>query len=98
MALQSPALLHAMLALGSLHIAKLQRVPITASLKHYAVSLRRLAKSTSSPTRRNYPATLASCMLLAFYECWCADHQKWTNHLIGAKRLLQEIDFKNMTN
>ena len=86
-----------MLALASLHIAKLQNGPITASLKHYAISLRRIAKSLGSPSRRGQPATLAASMLLAFYECWCADHQKWSNHLLGAKQLVREIDFAGMT-
>ena len=86
-----------MLALASLHIAKLQNGPMTASLKHYAISLRRVAKSLSSPSRRGQPSTLAASMLLAFYECWCADHQKWSNHLLGAKQLVREIDFAGMT-
>jgi hypothetical protein len=86
-----------MLALASLHIAKLQNGPITVSLKHYAIGLRRVAKSVSLPSRRGQPATLAAAMLLAFYECWCADHQKWSNHLLGAKQLVREIDFAGMT-
>jgi hypothetical protein len=86
-----------MLALASLHIAKLQNGPITASLKHYAISLRRVAKSVSLPTRRGQPATLAAAMLLAFYECWCADHQKWSNHVLGARMLVREIDFAGTT-
>ena len=36
-------------------------------------------------------------MLLAFYEVWCADHQKWTNHLLGARMLVREIDFAGTT-
>jgi hypothetical protein len=36
-------------------------------------------------------------LLLAFYECWSADHQKWSNHLLGAKQLVREIDFVGMT-
>jgi hypothetical protein len=36
-------------------------------------------------------------MLLAFYECWSADHQKWSNHLLGAKHLVRLIDFAGMT-
>lgn len=36
-------------------------------------------------------------MLLAFFECWTADHQKWTNHLLGARQLVREIDFVGMT-
>ncbi|KAE8447812.1 hypothetical protein EG329_010206 [Mollisiaceae sp. DMI_Dod_QoI] len=97
LALQNPGLLHAMLAIASLHIAKLQNGPITASFKHYALSLRRVAKSVSLPTRRGHPATLAAALLLAFYECWSADHQKWTNHLLGARQLVREIGFAEMT-
>ncbi|PBP21064.1 hypothetical protein BUE80_DR008087 [Diplocarpon rosae] len=96
-ALQNSALLHAMLAITSLHISKLQNGPITASYKHYALSLRRVAKSVSLPTRRGHPATLAAALLLAFYECWLADHQKWSNHLFGAKQLIKEIDFAGLT-
>ncbi|KAM0309913.1 hypothetical protein ACHAO8_008594 [Botrytis cinerea] len=97
LALKNEALLHAMLACASLHIAKLQNTHITASLKHYAISLRRIAKSVCVPGRREHPATLAATMLLAFYECWCADHQKWSNHLLGARTLVRDIDFTGMT-
>jgi hypothetical protein len=97
LALQNQGLLHAMLAVASLHIAKLQDGPITASLKHYAFGLRKVAKSVSFHSRRGHPATLAAAMLLAFYECWSADHQKWSNHLLGAKMLVKEIDFAGMT-
>jgi hypothetical protein len=86
-----------MLALGSLHIAKLQNGPIAASLKHYAIGLRRVAKCVSLYSRRRQPATLAAAMLLAFYEVWSADHQKWSNHILGAKQLVKEIDFAGMT-
>ncbi|KAF4626152.1 hypothetical protein G7Y89_g12008 [Cudoniella acicularis] len=97
LALQNPALLHAMLALSSLHIAKLQNRPITASLKHYAIGIRRVAKCVSLPSKREQPATLAASLLLAFYECWSADHQKWSNHILGARQLVREIDFLGMT-
>ncbi|KAH8648788.1 hypothetical protein BGZ60DRAFT_474269 [Tricladium varicosporioides] len=97
LALSNPALLHAMLALGCLHIAKLQNRPITASLKHYAIGLRRVAKCVSLPSKRGQPATLAAALLLAFYECWSADHQKWSNHVLGARQLVREIDFSGMT-
>ncbi|KAL2061838.1 hypothetical protein VTL71DRAFT_7216 [Oculimacula yallundae] len=97
LALNNPALLHAMLAIASLHISKLQGGPITASYKHYALSLRRIGKCLSLPNRRGQPATLAAALLLAFYECWAADHQKWSNHLLGAKVLVKEIEFAAMT-
>jgi hypothetical protein len=82
-----------MLAIAALHIAKLQNGPVTASLKHYAISLRRVGKLINIPERQKQPATLAAAMLLAFYECWCADHQKWSNHVLGARQLLRVIDF-----
>jgi Fungal specific transcription factor domain len=96
-ALGNQALLHAMLALGSLHIARVQDGSITASLKHYHIALRRIAKNVSLPTRRSQPATLAATMLLGWYEVMSSDHQKWSNHVLGAKQLLKEIDFAGMT-
>ncbi len=97
LALNNQALLHAMLAIGSLHMALLQDAPITASLKHYHIALRRVAKSVRLPTRRGQPGTLAATMMLGWYELMSADHQKWSNHLLGAKQLLKEIDFAGMT-
>ncbi|CAG8961002.1 hypothetical protein HYFRA_00002542 [Hymenoscyphus fraxineus] len=96
LALRNPALLHSMLAIASLHIAQVQNGPVTASLKHYAISLRRVGKLISSP-KQSEPATLAAALLLAFYECWCADHQKWSNHVMGARQLIRFIDFAGMT-
>jgi hypothetical protein len=86
-----------MLAIASLHIAKLQNGPVSASLKHYAIGLRSVGKLINHPERQREPATLAAAMLLAFYECWCADHQKWSNHLLGARQLLRVIDFADMS-
>lgn len=97
MALTNQALLHACLAISSLHIAKLQGRPVIASLKHYHISLRRIARSVSLPTRRGHPAVVAATMLLGYYEVMAADHQKWTNHLLGAKQLLREIDYVGFT-
>jgi hypothetical protein len=82
-----------MLALAALHVSQLQDVPVTKSLRHYHISLRRVAKSLGNDVQRAKPATLAAAMLLSFYELWCADHQKWSNHLLGAKHLLININF-----
>ncbi|KAH8804982.1 hypothetical protein F5884DRAFT_859599 [Xylogone sp. PMI_703] len=97
LALQDQALLHAMLALASLHIAKLQNGPVTSCLKHCAIAIRRIAKNVASPSRVSHPATLAATLLLGFYECWCGDHQKWCNHLLGARQLLKQVDYSGMT-
>ncbi|CAK7209878.1 hypothetical protein SCUCBS95973_000590 [Sporothrix curviconia] len=96
-ALNHPALLQAMLALGSLQMARLQGAPHTASMKHYHLSLRRIARNCGSPSRRVQPATLAATMLLGFYEVWNSDHDKWCKHLWGARAILREIPIKDMT-
>ncbi|ERT00892.1 hypothetical protein HMPREF1624_02126 [Sporothrix schenckii ATCC 58251] len=96
-ALNHPALLQAMLALGSLQMARLQGAPHTASMKHYHLSLRRIARNCGSPSRRVQPATLAATMLLGFYEVWNSDHDKWCKHLWGARAILREIPIRDMT-
>jgi hypothetical protein len=96
-ALRNHALLHAMLAMASLHIAKLQNGPIMASLKHYHLAIRKLAKNVGLPTRRKQLATLATTLLLGYYEVMSADHSKWCDHLLGAHQLIKQIDFAGMT-
>ncbi|KAL9036462.1 MAG: hypothetical protein Q9180_004288 [Flavoplaca navasiana] len=97
MALSNQALLHAQLALASLHIAKLQQTSATPSLKHYHYALRRVAKAVGHPTKRREIATLAATLLLGFFELTTAEHNKWNSHLAGAKELILEIDFAGMT-
>ncbi|TLS27853.1 hypothetical protein PpBr36_01761 [Pyricularia pennisetigena] len=97
-AFHHPALLQAMLALGSLQMATLQNAPTTASMKHYHLSLRRIAKNYQSPSKRTSPATLAATLLLGFYEVWNSDHEKWCKHLWGARAILKEIPLRSMTN
>ncbi|MCJ1434588.1 hypothetical protein MMC27_003957 [Xylographa pallens] len=96
-ALSSQALLHAMLALASLHIASLQRTPQTASLRHYHFALRRLTKALANPSKRTDIATIAATLILGHYEATSAEHSKWNKHLAGARQLLMEVDFKGMT-
>ncbi|KAI0909325.1 hypothetical protein F4823DRAFT_443433 [Ustulina deusta] len=97
MSFSHPALLQAMLALGSLQIAKLQKVPPTASLKHYHLALRRIAKNVTRPARRTQTANLAATLILAFYEVWNSDHDKWCSHLLGARWIIKEIPLSEMT-
>ncbi|KAI5868638.1 hypothetical protein GGS23DRAFT_41290 [Durotheca rogersii] len=92
-----PALLHAILAIASLQIAKLQGVPPTTSLKHYHLALRRIARNVSRPNRRAQPSNLAATLALAFYEVWNSDHDKWSRHLLGARLILKDIPFAAMT-
>lgn len=85
-----------MLALASLQVSKLQETPPTAAHKHYHISLRRIARNVDTPSRRLQPATLAATLLLAYFEVWNSEHQKWCSHLYGARTLFTEIDLRNM--
>ncbi|KAM7212329.1 fungal transcriptional regulatory-like protein [Rhypophila decipiens] len=92
-----PALMQGMLALGSLQIAKRQGLPPTAAMKHYHLSLRRIAKNYQSHIKRTQPATLAATLLLGFYEVWNSDHEKWCKHMWGARAILREVPLQQMT-
>ncbi|KAK9849889.1 Fungal transcriptional regulatory protein [Penicillium brevicompactum] len=92
-ALENPALLQAILAVSSLHIAYLQQVPSTVSLKHYHYALKRVGSAVGLPLRRKQVGTLAATLLLGYYEVVSADHSKWNNHVAGSAHLIREIDF-----
>lgn len=92
-ALEHPALLQAILAVSSLHIAYLQQVPSTVSLKHYHYALKRVGSAVGLPLRRKQVGTLAATLLLGYYEVVSADHSKWNNHVAGSAHLIREIDF-----
>lgn len=97
LALGHPPLLHAILALSSLHIAKLTKGPNHPSFLHYHIALRRLGRSIADDRKRGHVATLAATLILAYYETMAAEHEKWASHIHGAKQLLQEIDFVELT-
>ncbi|KAK4165991.1 transcriptional regulatory protein moc3 [Cladorrhinum sp. PSN259] len=97
MAFNHPALMQAILAMGSLQMAKLQGTPPTAAMKHYHLSLRRVAKNYQSLTKRTQPATLAATLLLGFYEVWNSDHDKWCKHMWGGSAIIKEIPFRRLT-
>jgi hypothetical protein len=96
MGLHHQGLLHAMLALASLHIAKLQGASITPSLKHYAYALKSIHHCVGHPKKRHLMSTIAATLLLGYYEVMTADHLKWNSHLLGAKQLIIEIDLAGM--
>ncbi|KXJ92289.1 hypothetical protein Micbo1qcDRAFT_162501 [Microdochium bolleyi] len=92
-----PALLQAILAMASLQIARLERNQPTASLKHYHLALRRIARNVGRPARRAQPANLAATLLLAYWEVWNSDHEKWCKHLLGARWIMKDIPFLSMS-
>ncbi|RDA83204.1 hypothetical protein CP532_1231 [Ophiocordyceps camponoti-leonardi (nom. inval.)] len=97
LSLNHPGLLHAIMAIASLQIAKIQGTPATAALKHYHLSIRRIAKNIRSPLRRSKLSTLAATLLLAYFEVWSSDHTKWCSHLFGARLLFREIALRDMS-
>ncbi len=98
MALRNRGLLHAMLALASLHVARLTSASITPSIQHYAWALKRIHAVVAEKGKKRYEiSTIAASMLLGFYEILTADHVKWNTHLMGAKQLFLETDFCTMT-
>lgn len=93
-AFHHPGLLHAMLALASFQLAKIQnQIPI-AAIRHYSRAIRRVAKNVNSPSRRTHLATLAATLLLGYFEVWMSDHKNWCKHLNGAGILLREIPLR----
>ncbi|CAI6337181.1 unnamed protein product [Periconia digitata] len=96
-ALGNQALLQAMLAMASLHIAKLQKGSVTPSYKHYAFALKRLGRSLANPKKRLSIATFAASVLLGFYEVMTAEHTKWSTHVVGCAQLISELDFPSLT-
>ncbi|KAF4513515.1 hypothetical protein G6O67_000779 [Ophiocordyceps sinensis] len=92
-----PGLLHAIMAIASLQIAKLRGTPATEALKHYHLSIRRIAKNVKTPLGRTKLSTLAATLLLAYFEVWSSDHTKWCSHLFGARLLFREIALRDMS-
>ena len=95
-ALHHQGLLHAMLALASLHIARLQGASLTPSMQHYAWALKRVHNCVGNEKKRYKLTTIAASMLLGFYEVMTADHMKWNMHLSGSRQLFVETDFVTM--
>lgn len=95
--MKHPALLHAILALGSLQMAEYQGQTATVSMLHYHLSIRRSAKNYQKPDRLTQPATLAAVLLLGFYEVWTTNHEKWCSHMLGASAIIKETRFREMS-
>lgn len=69
----------------------------TASWLHYQLCIRRSSKNYQSSIRRAHPATLAATLILGFYEVWSSNHEKWCTHLLGARQLIRETPFSEMS-
>ncbi|KAJ9609854.1 hypothetical protein H2200_006183 [Cladophialophora chaetospira] len=96
LALGNAALAHAMLALGALHLAKLNNTTENPAIKHFTYAVRRVGKLLGLPQRRHEITTLATVMLLGYYEVVAGDHSRWNLHLSGAARLVLEHDYAGL--
>lgn len=85
------------MAVGSLQIATLQSTPAIAALRHYHCSIRRNARNVSTPVRNTKPTTVATTLILAYFEVWSSDHTKWCNHLLGGRLLFKQIPLRRMS-
>jgi hypothetical protein len=97
LALSHAALAHAILAIGALHLAKLNNTSEGAAIKHFTYAVRRVGKLLGLPQRRHEATTLATVMLLAYFEVVSGDHSRWNLHLSGAARLIMEHDYAGLT-
>lgn len=68
LAVQSPALLHAMAAVAAGHLARGQNQHQFAAAKHYSMALRGLTAILSDPVSAKSDAALGACLLLCVYE------------------------------
>ncbi|KAK6383453.1 hypothetical protein LTS17_002745 [Exophiala oligosperma] len=97
MAMSHPALAHGILALGALHLSKLQKASDATAVKHFTYAVRRVGRLLGLPMRRLEIATLATVLVLGFYEVMSGDHSRWNLHLSGATSLVLEHDYAGMT-
>lgn len=95
--MKHPALLHAILAIGSLQMAECKGQNAAVSMLHYHLSIRRNARNYRDPDRLVQPATLAAVLLLGFYEVWSTNHEKWCSHMIGAVAIIHQTKFREMS-
>ena len=86
-----------MLALANVQVANLQDVYPTAAMKHYHLAIHRLGENIVSPSRKTHIATLATALLLAYFEVWTSDHSKWCKHLLGARLILLDIPLRQIS-
>ena len=96
-ALEHQALLHAMLAISSFHLARMTGQTPTASYRHYHYALRRVRKAVGLPQRRRQVETFAATLMLGYYEVLDAEHSKWSNHIVGGSKLIHEFNFAGMS-
>jgi hypothetical protein len=68
MGLQTPALLHSVLAVSAAHLSRLQGVPDTTSAQYYRRALRCLQNDIADETRHMQESTCAAMLCLSMYE------------------------------
>lgn len=93
LAFQHVALAHAVLAVGAMHMSRLGLCSESIALKHFTYACRRVGKSLGEPQARLEVSTLATVLLLGYYEVMGGDHSRWSLHLSGAANLVMEHNY-----
>lgn len=70
MACSSPALLHAMAAIGAGHLARSQSQHRLPAVNHYSMALRELSRMLPDPVSARSDSTLGACLLLCVFEVY----------------------------
>lgn len=97
MSLGHPALLHAIIAMSGLQMGNLGKVKPEIAYKQYSIAIRRLRRNAESVMRVAQPATLASALLLAYFDVWRSDHKEWCRHIFGARTVVNVLGLRDMS-
>lgn len=101
MALGSPHILNAMLALASLHYSRVfggsnNDGEEFNSMTYYQNAVIGLREDIALQRFPDSLATLTTCLLLAFYETMYGDLVKWYQHMTGARDIINALNVKGL--
>jgi transcriptional activator protein UGA3 len=88
MAVESPALLSAILAWSSIHLSCYNKSHELTAINHQSSALVALASSLNSRNSAELDTTLAACLVLCATEIAYGDTDKWYNHMKGAREII----------
>jgi transcriptional activator protein UGA3 len=88
MAVESPALLSAILAWSSIHLSCYNKSHELTAINHQSSALVALASSLRSKSPAELDTTLAACLVLCATDIAFGDTDRWYNHMKGARDII----------
>ncbi|ETI26756.1 hypothetical protein G647_10201 [Cladophialophora carrionii CBS 160.54] len=88
MAVESPALLSALIAWTSAHLSCFEKSHRLSALQYQSSAIISLASSLKSSPPTSLDTTLAACLVLCATEALAGDTQRWYDHLKGARDII----------